>query len=110
MKTRGDKMRKFLRDLFSDNNTLNEKSILGYAAFMMMVGALISNIVAVFIGVEYEIHEFIFDGFLIITLGSFGIASVDKYINSKRDKSGLADHPDNQLDEDDTKKEGDDAK
>jgi hypothetical protein len=33
------------------------------------------------------INEFIFDGFMIITLGSFGIASVDKYITSKSGKS-----------------------
>jgi hypothetical protein len=30
------------------------------------------------------INEFIFDGFMVITLGSFGIASVDKYITSKK--------------------------
>jgi hypothetical protein len=29
------------------------------------------------------INEYIFNGFLVITLGSFGIASVDKFINKK---------------------------
>jgi hypothetical protein len=29
------------------------------------------------------INEFIFDGFMVITLGSFGIASVDKFITAK---------------------------
>lgn len=33
---------------------------------------------------EMSINEFIFDGFMVITLGSFGIASVDKYITSKK--------------------------
>jgi hypothetical protein len=33
------------------------------------------------------INEFVFNSFLIITLGSFGIASVDKYINSKREEN-----------------------
>jgi hypothetical protein len=32
------------------------------------------------------IHEFVFDGFMVITLGSFGIASVDKFINAKKGK------------------------
>jgi hypothetical protein len=32
------------------------------------------------------INEFIFDGFMVITLGSFGIASVDKYITTKAGK------------------------
>ena len=30
-------------------------------------------------------NEFIFNGFLVITLGAFGIASVDKYINRKNE-------------------------
>lgn len=34
-------------------------------------------------GKKLEIHQFIFDGFLIITLGSLGIASVDKWITRK---------------------------
>jgi hypothetical protein len=38
-------------------------------------------------GNELLINEFIFDGFLVITLGSFGIASVDKWINNKNNKS-----------------------
>jgi hypothetical protein len=38
-------------------------------------------------GKELLINEFIFDGFLVITLGSFGIASVDKWINNKNKKS-----------------------
>jgi hypothetical protein len=29
------------------------------------------------------INQFIYDGFLWITLGSFGIASVDKYLTGK---------------------------
>jgi hypothetical protein len=30
------------------------------------------------------INEFVFDGFLYITLGAFGIASIDKYVTSKK--------------------------
>jgi hypothetical protein len=30
------------------------------------------------------INQFIYDGFLWITLGSFGIASVDKYLSGKQ--------------------------
>jgi hypothetical protein len=32
------------------------------------------------------INEFVFDGFMIITLGAFGIASVDKFITTKHGK------------------------
>ena len=34
-------------------------------------------------GQKMPINQFIYDGFLWITLGSFGIASVDKYLSGK---------------------------
>jgi hypothetical protein len=37
-------------------------------------------------GKEMPIQEFIFDGFMVIVLGSFGIASVDKFINKRKGK------------------------
>jgi hypothetical protein len=48
-----------------------------------MVLALIVDLVTGWLGKPLVINEFIFDGFLVITLGSFGIASVDKWINNK---------------------------
>jgi ABC-type uncharacterized transport system permease subunit len=77
---------KFLRELFNDNNTINEKSVVGFASFIMMVISLIVDLVTGWLGNELLINEFIFDGFLVITLGSFGIASVDKWINNKGNK------------------------
>jgi ABC-type uncharacterized transport system permease subunit len=73
----------FLKDLFNDNNTINEKSVVGFASFVMMVISLVVDLVTGWLGKELLINEFIFDGFLVITLGSFGIASVDKWINNK---------------------------
>jgi hypothetical protein len=53
----------------------------------MMVLSLFVDLVTGYMGKELLINEFIFDGFLVITLGSFGIASVDKWINNKNKKS-----------------------
>ena len=80
---------KFWNYLFRDSNDINEKSVVGFAAFIMMVITLLVDIATGISGRELPIHEFIFDGFMVITLGSFGIASVDKFINAKRnvDKS-----------------------
>jgi hypothetical protein len=77
---------KFLRNLFDDNNSINEKSVVGFGAFIMMVITLAVDIVTGVMGQEMPIHEFVYDGFLVITLGSFGIASVDKWINNKNSK------------------------
>ena len=75
---------KFLRELFDDNNTINEKSVVGFTAFMMMVIALAVDLVTGYLGKELLINEFIFDGFMVIVLGSFGIGSVDKFINARK--------------------------
>jgi len=76
----------FFKELFSDNNHINEKSVVGFASFICMVLALVIDLVTGWLGKELLINEFIFDGFLAITLGAFGIASVDKYINNKHNK------------------------
>jgi ABC-type uncharacterized transport system permease subunit len=80
-------MKNFFKQLFDDNNTINEKSVVGFLAFFMMVLSLVVDLVTGYMGKELLINEFIFDGFLVITLGSFGIASVDKWINTKNKKS-----------------------
>jgi hypothetical protein len=80
-------MKNFFKQLFDDNNTINEKSVVGFIAFFMMDLSLFVDLVTGYMGKELLINEFIFDGFLVITLGSFGIASVDKWINNKNKKS-----------------------
>jgi hypothetical protein len=80
-------MKKFLYELFRDDNNLNEKSIVGFLAFGMMVMSFLIDIVTGWMGREFLINEFIYDGFLVITLGSFGIASIDKFINNKSSKN-----------------------
>jgi ABC-type uncharacterized transport system permease subunit len=82
----------FFKELFKDNNDINEKSVVGFLSFAMMVIALFVDLITGWMGKELLINEYIFNGFLVITLGSFGIASVDKYINRK------AEHDKNKLD------------
>jgi membrane-anchored glycerophosphoryl diester phosphodiesterase (GDPDase) len=77
-------MKKFFKELFSDDNTINEKSVVGFIAFLMMVLTLATDVITGVLGQEMPIQEFIFDGFMVIVLGSFGIASVDKWINKSK--------------------------
>jgi hypothetical protein len=76
-------MRNFFNQLFDDNNTINEKSVVGFIAFVMLVIALAVDLITGAYGKPLVINKFIFDGFLVMVLGSFGIASVDKWINKK---------------------------
>lgn len=73
----------FIKDLFKDNNDINEKSVVGFISFICMVIALGVDLITGWLGKELLINEFIFDGFMIITLGAFGIASIDKWTNRK---------------------------
>jgi hypothetical protein len=83
----------FLKRMFMDDNDINEKSIVGFGAFIVMVSAFVVDIYTGFKGMPFEINEFIFDGFMVITLGAFGIASVDKYLTG-RNKSNNKDSED----------------
>jgi len=80
-------MKKFFKSLFSDNNNINEKSFIGFLAFLMMVGFALADIVTGALGKELVVQDFIFNSFLWLTLGCFGIASVDKFINKKKGES-----------------------
>ena len=74
-------MKKFFRELFNDNNSINEKSVVGFLAFIMMIGFAIADIVTGYLGQDLVVNEFIFNAFMWLVLGSFGIGSVDKWIN-----------------------------
>ena len=82
-------MKKFLYELFRDDNALNEKSIAGFIALLMMVIALIVDLVTGYMGKELALNQFIFDGFLYIVLGAFGIASIDKMLTHRNKKSDI---------------------
>jgi hypothetical protein len=79
---------KFLRELFDDNNSINEKAVVGFIAFFMLVIALGVDLITGYFGNPLVLNEFIFDGFMVIVLGSFGIASVDKWMNKKDKQHG----------------------
>jgi hypothetical protein len=76
-------MKNFFSQLFSDDNNINEKSFIGFLAFLMMIGFAIADIITGALGKELVVQDFIFNSFLWLTLGCFGISSVDKYINKK---------------------------
>jgi len=76
-------MKNFFKQLFDDNNTINEKSVVGFIAFVMLCIAFLVDVVTGYSGKEFVVNKVIFDGFMVLVLGSFGIASVDKWINKK---------------------------
>jgi len=71
------------KNIFKDNNDINEKSVVGFASFAVMVIFAAADIVTGFFGKDLVIQEFIYDSFLFITLGCFGIAEAGKIFGKK---------------------------
>lgn len=64
------------RDIFKDENDYNEKSIVGFMSFTIMVIFAIADIVTGFMSQELAISDTIYNSFVIVTLGAFGIAEI----------------------------------
>lgn len=66
-------------EIFKDDNSWNEKTIIGFLSFAVMVLAAIVDIGTGVFGINLEIKEFIYNSFTVLTLGSFGIAGLEKF-------------------------------
>jgi len=75
-----------LKNLFDDNNNINEKSVVGFASFAIMTIFAIVDLVTGYVGKDLVINEFIYDSFLFITLGCFGIAEIGQIFGKKNNK------------------------
>lgn len=71
------------KDIFKDNNDINEKSVVGFASFAIMAIFAAADIVTGVLGQQLEISDTIFNSFVIITLGSFGIAEAGNIFGKK---------------------------
>ncbi len=66
-------------DIFKDDNDINEKSVVGFSAFAIMTIFAIVDLATGYCGKDLVINELIYNSFVIITLGSFGIAGLEKF-------------------------------
>ncbi len=67
------------KDIFKEENDVNEKNVIGFLSFAVMVIFATADIVTGFLGKDLVIQEFIYNSFVIITLGSLGIAGLEKF-------------------------------
>ena len=66
-------------EIFKDNNNSNEKSIIGFIAFSIMCVIMIVDLVTGYVGKDLIINEFVYDSFVFVVLGCFGISGVEKF-------------------------------
>lgn len=71
------------KDMFKDENDINEKSVVGFLSFAIMVLFAVADLLTGYFGKDLVINEFIYNSFVVITLGSFGIAEVGKIFGKK---------------------------
>lgn len=65
-------------DIFKDDNEFNEKNIVGFMSFAVMAVFAGADIVTGILGNPLVISDTIFNSFVIITLGAFGIDGATK--------------------------------
>ena len=66
-------------NIFKDNNDWNEKSIIGFVAFTIMCVIMILDLVTGYTGKYLVINEFVYDSFVFVVLGCFGISGIEKF-------------------------------
>ena len=70
--------RKFI-DLFLDDNDLNEKAIIGFISFFLMMCFGITDLVTALVwDIDLKVSETIYTSFVVVTLGAFGISEAGK--------------------------------
>jgi small-conductance mechanosensitive channel len=68
-----------IMEIFKDNNNWNEKSIIGFIAFSIMCVIMIVDLVTGYVGKDLIINEFVYDSFVLVVLGCFGISGLEKF-------------------------------
>ena len=70
-------------EIFKDNNDWNEKSIVGFIAFAIMCVIMIMDLATGYTGKDLVINEFIYDSFVFVVIGCFGISGIEKFAKKK---------------------------
>ena len=66
-------------EIFKNSNDYNEKTIIGFMSFAVMTLAMIIDLVTGYFGNELKLNEYIYNSFVVVTLGSLGIAGLEKF-------------------------------
>ena len=74
---------KAMWDSFKDDNEWNEKNVVGFIAFIVMVAFALLDLVTGYLGKDLVINETIYDSFTWVVIGCFGIAGVEKFASKK---------------------------
>jgi hypothetical protein len=71
-------------EIFKDSNDINEKSVVGFIAFAIMVIFALTDLITGYFGKDLVISETIYNSFQLLVLGCFGISGVEKIFGNKK--------------------------
>jgi hypothetical protein len=72
-------------EIFKDDNEWNEKSIIGFIAFMCLLVVLFLDVVFTISGDNFEVNETVYETLLWIVIGCFGISGVQKFAKKNKE-------------------------
>ena len=61
-------------EIFKNDNNWNEKAIVGFMCLIM-----VADLLTGWVGTDLVINEFVYDSFVWVVLGCFGISGVEKF-------------------------------
>ena len=70
---------KAMWNIFKNDNEWNEKTVVGFIAFIVMVCFALLDLTTGYLGKDLVINETIYNSFTWIVIGCFGIAGVEKF-------------------------------
>jgi fucose permease len=79
-------MKDFLLRMFSDKSDINQKAVLGFVSFVLMVLYAIVDIVTGAIGITFVIEPIVFNGLMYTALTMCGITGVEAVFGNKNIK------------------------
>ena len=77
-------MNKFAQ-IFKTTNDWNEKTIIGFLSFAVMVIVMLADVITGICGGDLPINDFVYNSFVFVTIGSFGIAGLEKFAPTKKE-------------------------
>ena len=67
------------KEIFKKTSPYNEKTVVGFLSFAVMTVVMVTDLVTGYLGQELPLNEYVFNAFMYITLGSFGIAGLENF-------------------------------
>lgn len=81
------------KDIFKKSNDYNEKTVVGFLSFTVMTIVMMVDLVAGCINRVLAINNNVFDAFMYITLGSFGIAGLERFVPEPKKEEPVQEEP-----------------